>query len=135
MKQITITLQARKRGFYLIDQEIKSALKKSLNGSGLVHLLLMHTSASLFVSENTCDDVRADFESFISQLIPEDAPFTHIAEGSDDMPAHIKSAFLGCNVTLPFSDGEFIWGTWQGLYLGEHRNAAGNRKILATILK
>ena len=101
---------------------------------GLLHLLLQHTSASLSINENADSSVRRDMESHFNQLAPENAPYyEHTYEGADDMPAHIKSGLLGCELTLPVARGRLQLGTWQGIYLGEHRNRAGSRTVIATI--
>ena len=101
---------------------------------GLLHLLLLHTSASLCLNENASPDVRADLERHLDLLVPEDAPhWTHTLEGPDDMPAHLKSALLGVTLTLPVSGGRLALGTWQGVYLCEHRDSGGPRRIAATL--
>ena len=102
--------------------------------SACSHLLIQHTSASLALNENASPDVRRDFESYFNDLVPEDAPFwTHTLEGPDDMPAHIKASLLGPSLTLPISRGRLVLGTWQGIYLCEHRNRGGSRSVVATI--
>jgi len=101
---------------------------------GMCHLLLLHTSASLTLNENADPSVRVDFESHFRQMIPENAPYyKHTYEGADDMPAHLKSSVLGSSLLIPVSAGKFVLGTWQGIYLGEHRNRASGRNIAATI--
>ena len=101
---------------------------------GLLHLFLQHTSASLSINENTDRSVRRDMESHFNQLAPENAPyFEHTFEGPDDMPAHIKSSLLGCEISLPVGQGRLQLGTWQGVYLGEHRNSARVRTLIATL--
>ena len=101
---------------------------------GLAHFLLQHTSASLSLNENADSSVRRDMESHFNQLVPENAAYyEHTFEGADDMPAHIKSGLLGTELTLPISDGRLMLGTWQGLYLGEHRNHAGPRTVIVTV--
>ena len=101
---------------------------------GLAHFLLQHTSASLSINENADDSVRRDMESHFNELVPEGAPyFEHTYEGPDDMPAHIKSGLLGCELNLPIREGRLLLGNWQGLYLGEHREHAGSRKLVVTI--
>lgn len=100
---------------------------------GLLHLLIQHTSASLALNENASPDVRRDFESWFDAAVPERAPFwTHTLEGSEDMPAHVKAALLGPSLTLPVHDGRLALGTWQGIYLCEHRNRGGARSVVAT---
>ncbi|WP_370583460.1 secondary thiamine-phosphate synthase enzyme YjbQ [Nitratiruptor sp. YY08-14] len=130
-----ITLKARPRGFHLITNEITEALEFEDIQAGLLHLFLMHTSASLTINENADPSVRRDFLQFTDRLVPENEPYyTHILEGSEDMPAHIKSSLYGNALTIPITNGKMILGTWQGIYLCEHRDFAGNRKIYATII-
>jgi secondary thiamine-phosphate synthase enzyme len=133
--QKTIKLQARPRGFYLVSDEILQALPEiSAINVGLLHLFLQHTSASISINENADSSVRRDMESHFNQLAPEDAPYyEHTYEGPDDMPAHIKSGLLGCELGLPIKQGRLCLGTWQGIYLGEHRNSAGARTLIATL--
>lgn len=133
--QKTIELPAKSRGFHLVSDEIFEALPElSTINVGLLHLFLQHTSASLSINENADSSVRRDMESHFNQLAPEDAPYyEHTYEGSDDMPAHIKSALLGCEITLPIAQGRLQLGTWQGIYLGEHRNSASSRILIATL--
>ena len=101
---------------------------------GLLHLLIQHTSASLALNENASPDVRRDFETYFNVAVPEDAPYwTHTLEGADDMPAHIKAALLGPSLTLPIARGRLALGTWQGIYLCEHRQRAGSRSVVATL--
>lgn len=133
--QKSVKLQAKCRGFHLVSGEILEALPEisSIN-VGLLHLFLQHTSASLSINENADSSVRRDMESHFNQLAPEDASYyEHTYEGSDDMPAHIKSALLGCEMSLPITQGHLQLGTWQGIYLGEHRNSANSRTIIATL--
>ena len=133
--QKSIILSARSRGFHLITDEIECGLA-TLNKMtvGTAHLLLQHTSASLSLNENADPSVRVDFESFINRLAPERAAYyTHTYEGDDDMPAHLKSSMLGVSLTLPITNGRFNLGTWQGIYLGEHRDYGGSRKVLVTL--
>ena len=133
--QKQIQLGARERGFHLITDEVLQKFPEI--GSvkvGLAHFLLQHTSASLSLNENPDSSVRRDMESHFNQLAPENAAYyEHTFEGADDMPAHIKSGLLGTELTLPISDGKLMLGTWQGLYLGEHRNHAGPRTIVVTV--
>lgn len=106
---------------------------KSLN-VGIAHLFIQHTSASLSINENADPDVRADMESHINRMVPENAPYyRHTLEGSDDMPAHIKASLFGVTVSLPINNGKLALGTWQGIYLGEHRDHAGSRRLLVTL--
>ena len=133
--QTEIRLEARPRGFHLITREIVSALPNLARVRvGFVQLFLQHTSASLTINENADPDVRADLERWLHRAVPEDAPyFEHTAEGPDDMPAHVKSSVMGCSVMIPIREGRLALGTWQGIYLGEHRADASRRTIVATI--
>jgi secondary thiamine-phosphate synthase enzyme len=133
--QREITLRARPRGFHLVTREVLEALPE-LEGvqAGLLHLFIRHTSASLTLNENASPDVRDDFESYLNEAVPEDAPYwTHTAEGPDDMPAHIKASLLGPSLSLPVLRGRLALGTWQGVYLCEHRDHGGARRLLATL--
>jgi secondary thiamine-phosphate synthase enzyme len=132
--QRQITLAPRPRGFHLITEEALDQLPELRElRVGLLHLLIRHTSASLALNENASPDVRRDFESWFDQAVPEDARYwTHTLEGDDDMPAHIKASLLGPELTLPISDGRPVLGTWQGIYLGEHRDHGGPRSLVAT---
>jgi secondary thiamine-phosphate synthase enzyme len=133
--QREILLEPRARGFHLATREIVDSLPEMARVDvGLLHLLIQHTSASLALNENASPDVRHDFESYFNAAVPEDAPYwTHTLEGADDMPAHIKAAVLGPSLTLPISRGRLALGTWQGIYLCEHRNRGGARSVVATI--
>ncbi|KGJ97715.1 secondary thiamine-phosphate synthase enzyme YjbQ [Thalassotalea sp. ND16A] len=133
--QQQLSIRAKTRGFHLIDNDIVQQLPQLQNiDSGLLHLFLQHTSASLTINENADPTVRADLEQHFNTFVPENAPYyQHDYEGPDDMPAHIKSSILGCQLTIPISNGQLALGTWQGIYLGEHRNHAGSRRIIATI--
>ena len=133
--QREITLDPRPRGFHLVTREVVGALPELGElAVGLLHLLIRHTSASLALNENASADVRRDFETWFNQAVPEDARYwTHTLEGSDDMPAHIKAALLGPSLTLPVSRGRLALGTWQGIYLCEHRDRGGARSIVATL--
>lgn len=133
--QKEFSLKSKPRGFHLVTSEIERALPELANiQTGLCHLLLMHTSASLTINENADPDVRADMERYFNKTVPENASyFEHTMEGADDMPAHIKSSMLGVSLTTPISMGKFKLGTWQGIYLGEHRNCGGSRRIIATM--
>lgn len=132
--QRTIRLSARSRGFHLVTGEVLGELPE-LDGIsvGLLHLLIQHTSASLTLSENASPEVRHDFESWFDRAVPEGARYwTHTLEGEDDMPAHVKAALLGPSLTLPITGGRLTLGTWQGIYLCEHRDHAGPRSLVAT---
>jgi secondary thiamine-phosphate synthase enzyme len=133
--QREIALRARPRGYHLITDEVLGELPEVGDvRTGLVHLFLRHTSASLTLNENASPDVRRDFASFFDTAVPEDAPYwTHTLEGADDMPAHIKTSLLGPALTLPIAGGRVGLGTWQGIYLCEHRNAGGSRSLLVTL--
>jgi secondary thiamine-phosphate synthase enzyme len=133
--QREITLEPRPRGFHLVTREVLQALPELRElRVGIAHLLIQHTSASLTLNENASPDVRRDFESWFDAAVPEDAPFwTHTLEGPDDMPAHIKAALLGPSLTLPIRDGRLALGTWQGIYLCEHRDRGGARTVIATL--
>lgn len=133
--QKRIRLSPRSRGFHLVTDEILAQLPELHTVSaGLLHLLLQHTSASLSINENAASAVRRDMENYFNRLVPEDAAlYEHLEEGLDDMPAHIKSGLLGAELTLPIMDGQLALGTWQGIYLGEHRDAATSRTVLATL--
>jgi secondary thiamine-phosphate synthase enzyme len=133
--QTEIRLEARPRGFHLITREIVSALPNLARVRvGFVQLFLQHTSASLTINENADPDVRADLERWLHRAVPENAPyFEHTAEGPDDMPAHVKSSVMGCSVMIPIREGRLALGTWQGIYLGEHRADASRRTVVATV--
>jgi secondary thiamine-phosphate synthase enzyme len=133
--QRRLTLAPRPRGFHLVTREVLSGLPELGDVRiGLLHLLIQHTSASLTLNENASPDVRRDFESWFNEAVPERAPYwTHTLEGDDDMPAHIKASLLGPSLTLPVSDGLLALGTWQGIYLCEHRDHGGPRSVVATV--
>lgn len=134
VQQIDIVLPAFPRGFHLITDLVKEALPV-LPESGLLHLFIHHTSAGLTINENADPDVRIDFESIFNQLVPENMPFlVHTLEGSDDMPAHIKSSLVGSSISIPVKNGILILGTWQGIFLCEFRYKGGQRKLTATII-
>lgn len=133
--QREVTLRPRPRGFHLVTDEIESALPelRALR-VGLAHLFIRHTSASLTLNENASPDVRRDFEAHFNEAVPEDALYwTHTLEGPDDMPAHIKASLLGPSLSLPVTRGRFALGTWQGVYLCEHRDHGGARSIVVTL--
>lgn len=132
--QREIELRPRPRGFHLVTSEVMDGVPEIAELSvGLAHLHILHTSASLTLNENASPDVRRDFESWFSETVPEDAPYwTHTLEGPDDMPAHIKASLLGPSLTLPIGDGRLRLGTWQGVYLCEHRDAGGARSLVVT---
>jgi secondary thiamine-phosphate synthase enzyme len=132
--QHEITLRSRPRGVHLVTSEIVEALPelKDLR-IGLAHLFLRHTSASLTLNENASPDVRRDFESWLNVAVPEDFAWTHTLEGSDDMPAHVKASLMGASLSLPIAGGRLALGTWQGIYLCEHRDRGGPRSLLVTL--
>jgi secondary thiamine-phosphate synthase enzyme len=132
--QREIRFAPRERGFHLVTGEVLEALPELRQVSvGILQLLIQHTSASLALSENASSEVRRDFEAWFNRAVPEGAPYwTHTLEGEDDMPAHIKAALLGPSLTLPLSDGRPALGTWQGIYLCEHRDRGGARTLVAT---
>jgi secondary thiamine-phosphate synthase enzyme len=132
--QRDITLRPRPRGFHLVTEEVVGALPE-LEGLqvGLLHLLLQHTSASLTLNENASPDVRRDMETWVNTVVPEQFPWTHTLEGADDMPAHVKASLMGAALTLPLRDGAPVLGTWQGIYLCEHRDHGGARRLTATV--
>ena len=130
----SVTLPAHARGFHLITNEILAALPELARiDVGLLHVFIQHTSASLTINENADPDVPDDLESSISAIAPEDFPYRHTAEGPDDMPAHVKAALLGSSVTIPVTDGQLDLGTWQGIYLCEHRRHGGRRRLVLTL--
>ena len=132
--QRTIKLPACQRGFHLITNEIVSAMPEISELSiGQLHIFLQHTSASLTINENADPDVRVDLESSINAIAPENFPYIHTLEGPDDMPAHVKSSLLGASLTVPVTDGRLNLGTWQGIYLAEHRDYATPRRIVLTL--
>lgn len=133
--QRTFSLAARPRGFHLVTRDVLAELPELEGLSvGLLHLLIRHTSASLTLNENASPDVRRDFESWANVVVPERAPFwTHTLEGPDDMPAHVKASLMGSSLTLPVSEGRLSLGTWQGVYLCEHRDRGGARSVTATL--
>lgn len=135
LRQRVIRLPAVPRGFHLVTGEVVDALPElSRISVGLVHLLIQHTSASLALNEDASPDVRRDFEAWFDRAVPEGAPYwTHTLEGDDDMPAHLKAALLGPSLTLPVRDGRLALGTWQGIYLCEHRDRGGSRSLVATV--
>ena len=133
--QRDVTLRPRQRGFHLVTDEIESALPELRSVRvGLAHLFIRHTSASLTLNENASPDVREDFEAYFNDAVREDAPYwTHTLEGPDDMPAHIKALLLGPSLLLPVAGGRLALGTWQGVYLCEHRDHGGSRSLVATL--
>ncbi|MBZ9753497.1 secondary thiamine-phosphate synthase enzyme YjbQ [Deinococcus sp. HMF7604] len=133
--QHLLTLPARRRGFHLITREVAAAVPELARlRVGLLHVFLQHTSASLTLNENASPDVPRDFERYFNYAVPDGWPaFEHTLEGSDDMPAHIKASLLGLSLTLPVQGGRLALGTWQGIYLCEHRDDGGARRLVLTV--
>jgi secondary thiamine-phosphate synthase enzyme len=133
--QRELVLDPHPRGFHLVTRDVVAGLPELGDlRIGLAHLFLQHTSASLTLNENASPDVRRDFRAYFDEAVPEDAPYwTHTLEGPDDMPAHIKASVLGPSLSLPVRDGRLALGTWQGIYLCEHRDDGGARRLLATL--
>jgi secondary thiamine-phosphate synthase enzyme len=133
--QRQIRLPPARRGFHLVTREVEQAVPELAGiGVGVAHVFIRHTSASLTLNENASRDVLRDFASWFDRAVPDGAPyFTHTLEGPDDMPAHIKSALLDSSLTIPVSDGRLALGTWQGIYLCEHRDDAGPRSLTVTV--
>ena len=134
--QKTFTLAARSRGFHIITGEIIENIPELRSfKTGIAHIFIQHTSASLTINENADPTVRLDFENFFKRTVPEDERlYEHTAEGPDDMTSHIKASLLGSSVSVPIANGRLLLGTWQGIYLGEHRDHARRRTIVITIL-
>lgn len=128
-------ISSRPKGFHLITTDILNEIPELKKfSSGLAHIFIKHTSASLTINENADPDVRTDMKSYIDKLVPENLPYLiHTMEGADDMPAHIKTSLFGSSITVPITNGTFNLGTWQGIYLCEHRNHGGKRKIVVTV--
>ena len=132
--QREIRFDPRPRGFHLVTDEVESAVPELREVQvGIAHLFIRHTSASLTLNENASPDVRRDFEAYFTRAVPEDADWAHALEGPDDMPTHIKASLLGPALMLPVTDGRLALGTWQGVYLCEHRDRGGTRSVLATV--
>ncbi|QLK59576.1 YjbQ family protein [Enterobacteriaceae bacterium Kacie_13] len=132
--QQIITLGAKSRGFHLITDEVVGKISRLGEvQTGLLHLFIQHTSASLTLNENCDPTVRFDMEQHFMRSVPENAPYEHDYEGCDDMPGHIKSSLLGASLVLPVSRGRLLLGTWQGIWLGEHRIDGGQRRIVITL--
>ncbi len=135
MTQKLIVLPKYNRGYHLITDLIEQEIEGLLPQTGLLHLFIQHTSASIMINENFDPTVRMDLESAFNDIVKEDMPYyQHTIEGSDDMPAHIKAAMIGTDVTIPITNGQLNLGQWQGIFLCEFRNNAGHRKIVATIM-
>ncbi len=133
--QKEIKLKARSRGFHIVTDEVQQQLPelKEIN-SGMLHVFIKHTSAGITISENADPTVREDFENHFNEMVPEDMPYyKHTLEGSDDMPAHIKASLLGNSLQIPVTNGKLNLGTWQGIYLAEHRDNGGSRKLVLSL--
>jgi secondary thiamine-phosphate synthase enzyme len=135
-RQSTLTLDPHPRGFHLITDDVRNALPDISDiEAGLVHVFIQHTSASLTINENASPDVRSDMEDHFNEMVPENQPYyDHTIEGSDDMPAHIKASLLDTSLTIPIRNGQLALGTWQGIYLNEHRDHGGRRSIILTVM-
>lgn len=132
--QKTLTISPKPRGFHLITDEIEQALDSMPEiGTGMLHLFIKHTSASLSINENADPTVREDMEQFFTEIADGKHYYIHTYEGEDDMPAHIKASLLGNSLTIPLTNGRMNLGTWQGIYLGEHRDYGGSRQIILTV--
>jgi len=132
--QRQLALSPRSRGCHLITGDVLQALPELRDfRAGLLHVFIRHTSASLTINENADSDVRRDLESSLNSLAPEDFPYVHTLEGPDDMPAHVKASLMGSSLTIPVADGRLALGTWQGIYLCEHRNHGGARSLVLTL--
>ncbi len=133
--QKQIDLPPVRRGFHLITEKVLAAIPE-LRGTkvGLLQVFIQHTSASLTINENADRDVRHDLEQVFSTIAPEDFPYVHTMEGPDDMPAHVKASLLGSSVSIPVKDGRLLLGTWQGIYLCEHRDSGGSRSLVLTLM-
>lgn len=134
--QTIVTLKGRRRGFHLVTDELLSPVRAALSGMtvGMAQFFIQHTSASLALNENADPSVRDDMETFFNRLIPGNTPyFTHTYEGDDDMPAHLKQVLIGPSVLVPVNNGALALGTWQGLYLCEHRDQGGSRRVMVTL--
>lgn len=134
IKQLTINVAAQ--GLFDISSYVKNLIAEHCSGDGLCTLFIQHSSASLLVQENYDDSARADLEAWFNRLVPEnDSIYTHTCEGPDDMPAHIKSALTACSLSIPFENSQLSLGTWQGIFLWEHRHNPGQRRIVAHLLQ
>ena len=132
--QRQVSVVSKPRGCHLISREVLHAIPE-IHGLrvGLLHVFIQHTSASLTINENADSDVRRDLESSLNALAPEDFPYVHTLEGPDDMPAHVKASLMESSITIPVANGQLLLGTWQGIYLCEHRNHGGSRSLILTL--
>ena len=132
--QKQISLSAKPRGCHLVTREVLQQLPDlGQFRVGILHVFIQHTSASLTINENADSDVRRDLESSLNAIAPEDFPYVHTLEGSDDMPAHVKASLMGSSVSIPLAGGQLLLGSWQGIYLCEHRNRGGSRSLMLTV--
>ncbi|WP_315861437.1 secondary thiamine-phosphate synthase enzyme YjbQ [Stieleria tagensis] len=133
--QRTLTLPASRRGFHLMTSRIVDAMPEigSIQ-TGMMQVFIQHTSASLTINENADPDVRTDFETAMNHVVPESLPYVHTLEGPDDMPAHVKASMMGASVQIPIGGGRLKLGTWQGIYLCEHRDRGGARRVVVTLM-
>ncbi|QDU81962.1 hypothetical protein Pla110_37140 [Polystyrenella longa] len=132
--QREIRLPAKRRGFHIVTHLIENEIPElELLECGILHLFIKHTSASISINENADSDVPIDLESSMNAIAPEDFPYRHTCEGPDDMPAHVKSSLIGASLNIPVTNGRLNLGTWQGIYLCEHRDHGGSRKIVITL--
>ncbi|MEM1226602.1 MAG: secondary thiamine-phosphate synthase enzyme YjbQ [Planctomycetota bacterium] len=132
--QSEVILPPARRGFHLITPRIMEAVEDlGRIQAGLMHVFIQHTSASLTINENADPDVRIDFETAMNHAVPETLPYVHTLEGPDDMPAHVKASMMGSSVSVPIGGGRLRLGTWQGIYLCEHRDHASSRRLVVTI--
>ena len=132
--QRTIQLRERPRGFHLITDEVAEGMPELREFEiGLLHAFIQHTSASITINENADPDVPADLESSLNKIAPEDFPYVHTVEGPDDMPAHVKSVLIGSSISAPIQHGKLALGVWQGIYLCEHRDRGGKRRLVVTV--
>ena len=132
--QHTITLPPYARGFHLVTSTVVQGMPELREVKvGILHVFIQHTSASLTINENADSDVRVDMESSVNRIVPEDLPYEHTIEGPDDMPAHVKASLMGSSVSMPVKNGQLALGTWQGIYLCEHRNHASGRRLVLTL--
>jgi secondary thiamine-phosphate synthase enzyme len=133
--QKKINLPPHSRGFHVITNDVVNELPELADvKTGILHIFIQHTSASLAINENADPSVRSDFEAHFNQMVPENKPYyRHTLEGPDDMPSHIKAALLGSDLSIPIENGKLALGTWQGIYLCEHRNRGGGRELVLTL--
>ena len=130
----TISIKTKGKGLYEITEELRKLIQRSKFSSGVLHLFIQHTSASLVVQENADPDVRGDLVDYFDRLAPENTGYRHSAEGPDDMPAHIKTALTASNLCIPVADGRLMLGTWQGIYVFEHRASSQTRNVVLTFI-